>query len=460
MKDVVSQLVKRTDALQSIIDSSKQVKPKKETIDKINSLIAVLSSEINSGKADLALGRFLNSSKEELESFIKYASNPKSVTKPDYISVVLMFSKFMETYRGIRNLSLSNVINPGQREIAITVTDLLNIADTTINQAIENFTINFIKTNSTRNFTEEDLKEIIRETNDISMADAQLGDLSTSTDTILALIDKVYKREKQKIEDDVQEFSTRAIELGNRLATLSGGKPDYNFMLVYDKDGNFTGRYVQKIGYQYYKMFYELRNKLVDNNNNWMEYISIPNLDDAKVQDIKFNQELFANRQAYSDFTKAEKIVGGKVMDGEFHKYTDEFKQIRDKYEEYSNYAWRKKRGISDAEYAVYRNKYYNYSEYVTAQKEKDGSYLGATVVRKSWFVKPEFKEVKDVADNGMSMLDEKYVKIMNPTTELERAQKEFYDFWIQEFENGALKMLPPSVKKDMTGKLPRQRQN
>jgi len=460
MKDVVSQLVKRTDALQSIIDSSKQVKPKKETIDKINSLIAVLSTEINSGKADLALGRFLNSSKDELENFIKYASNPKSVAKSDYISVVLMFSKFMETYRGIRNLSLSNVINPGQRDIAIAVTDLLNIADTTINQAIENFTINFIRTNSTRNFTEDDLKEIIKETNDISVADAQLGDLATSTDTILALVDKVFKREKQKIEDDVQEFSTKAITIGNRLASLSGGKPSYDYMLVYDKDGNFTGRYVQKIGYQYYKMFYDLRNKLVDNNNNWLEYINIPNLDDAKVQDIKFNQELFANRQAYSEFTKAEKVIGGKVTDGEFHKYTDEFKKIRDKYEEYRNYSWRKKRGVSDAEYAVYRNKYYSYSEYVTAQKEKDGSYLGATTVRKSWFVKPEFKEVKDVADNGMSMLDEKYVKIMNPTTELERAQKEFYDFWIQEFENGALKMLPPSVKRDMTGKLPRQKQN
>ena len=460
MKDVVSQLVKRNDALQSIIDSSKQVKPKKQTIDKINSLIAILSTEINSGKADIALGRFLNSSKEELENFIKYASNPKSVSKEDYISIVLMFSKFMETYRGIRNLSLSNVVNPGQREIAIAVTDLLNIADTTIDQAIENFTINFIKTNSTRNFTEDDLKNIIKETTDISVADAQLGDLATSTDTILALIDKVYKREKQKIEDDVQEFSDRAIALGNRLASLSGGKPNYDFMLVYDKDGNFTGRYVQKIGYQYYKKFYELRNKLVDNNNNWLEYINIPNLDDAKVEDIKFNQELFLNRQAYSEFTRAEKIVNNKPEDGDYHKYTDDFKKIRNKYEEYRNYSWRKKRGVSDAEYAAYKNKYYNYSEYVTAQREKDGSYFGATTVRKNWFVKPEFKEVKDVADDGMSMLDEKYVKIMNPTTELERAQKEFYDFWLQEFENGALKMLPPSVKRDMTGKLPRQKQN
>jgi len=460
MKDVVSQLVKRTDALQSIIDSSKQVKPKKETIDKINSLIAVLSTEINSGKADIALGRFLNSSKEELEAFIKYASNPKYVNSPDYISRVLMFSKFMETYRGIRNLSLSNVINLGQREIAIAVTDLLNIADETIDQAIENFTINFIKTNSTRNFTEDDIKAIITETNDISIADAQLGDLATSTDTILALIDKVYKREKQKIEDDVQQFSERAIAIGNRLASLSNGKPNYDFMLVYDKDNKFTGRYVQKIGYQYYKMFYDLRNNLVDNNGNWLEYINIPNLDDAKVEDIRFNQELYKNRKAYSDFTAAERVINGKIMDGEFHKYTDEFKKEREKYEEYKNYGWRKKRGVSDAEYAVYRNKYYNYSEYVTAQKEKDGSYLGATTVRKSWFVKPEFKEVREVSENGMSMLDEKYVKIMNPTTELGRAQKEFYEFWLQEFENGALKMLPPSVKKEMTGKLPRQKQN
>jgi hypothetical protein len=460
MKDVITQFSKRTDVLQSIIDSSKTVKPKKETIDKINSLIAILSAEINSGKADIALGRFLNSSKEELENFIKYASNPKSVGKDDYISVVIMFSKFMETYRGIRNLSLSNVINPGQRDIAIAVTDLLNIADDTINQAIENYVMNFIKTNSTRNFTDDDLKAIIKETTDISVADAQIGDLATSTDTILALIDKTFKREKQKIEDDVQEFSARAIEIGNRLAALSNNNPSYDFMLVYDKDGKFTGRYVQKIGYQYYKMFYELRNKLIDNNGNWLEYINIPNLDDARVEDIKFNQELYTNRQAYSDFTKGEKVIGGKVTDGDFHKYTDDFKKEREKFEEYRNYSWRKKRGITDSQYAIYRNKYYNYSEYTSALKEKDGTFIGATTLRKAWFVKPEFKEVRDIAADGTNMVDEKYIKIMNPKTDLERAQKEFYEFWLQEFENGALKMLPPSVKRDMTGKLPRQAKN
>lgn len=456
MRDTVVQLSKRVDALQSIIDSSKQVKPKKETIDKITSLIATLSTEINSGKADIALGRFLNSSKEELEKFNKYVGSKRAIDDPNYISTVLMFSKFMTTYRGISSM-IGQIANPGQQKIAIAVTDLLNIADSNVDMAIENFVKNFIKTNSTRDWTEDELEEIIKETTDISKADATLGDISTSTDTILALIDKVYKRQRQRVLDSVDQFSSQAISIGNRLASLNGGRPDFSFMLVYDKDGKFTGRYVQKIGYQYYKKLYELRNKLVDNNGEWLEYIMIPDPNNAKAADLAFNKKLFADKQAYRKFKSAEKIVDGKAEDGDYHKYTAQFKAARDKHETLTRFGWKKKRGVSDADYSKYRNKYYNYSEsYVTLLIDKNGSYTGQTKVNDGWFVKPEFTEVRDVASTGEVMLDDKYTKIMNPQTELERAQRDFYLFWVEQFENNTLAELPPSTKRKMLGKLPR----
>jgi hypothetical protein len=462
MKEVIKLTTTKVEALTAVIESAKQVKPKKETIDKITSLNALLSVEIASGKADLAFGRFLNESKKELEGFIKYVSNPKNAKNADFISVVLMFSRFMESYRGLKNFSLSeNVPNRGQRDLAIKVIDLLNIADDKIDSSIKNYVKEFVRTNSTKDWTEEELDTLLIETKDISTGDAFLGDLATSTDTLLALLDKLYKRQRQKIQDESEDFAIRAARLGDKLAQLSGGvEPDFSFMLVYDKDGNFTGNYVRKIGYQYYKKLYALRNELYDANGNWLEYIHIPNIDDAKAEDLKYNKNLYQKKKAYREFKSAEKFIDGKILDGDYHKYTDNFKQVRDRYEYYNGYRWKKKKGIGDEEYAIYRNKYYSYAEYTSPLFDKTGNYTGATKQESGWFVKPEFTEVREIASTGENMLDEKYIKIMNPTNELERAQKEFYEFWTNEYEGIQLASLPPSVKKDMTGKLPRIERN
>lgn len=462
MKEVVKLTATKVQALTAVIDSAKQVKPKKETIDKITSLNALIAVEIASGKADLAFGRFLNESKKELETFIKYVTNPKNFGNKDFISVVLMFSRFMETYRGLKNFSLSeNVPNRGQRDLAIRVIDLLNIADENIDKAIKNYVKEFVRTNSSRDWTEEELDTLLVETKDISSADAFLGDLATSTDTLLALLDKVYKRQRQKIQDESEDFAIKAARLGDKLVQLSGGvEPDFSYMLVYDKEGNFTGRYVQRIGNQYYKKLYALRNELYDKDGNWMEYKYIPNIDDASAQDLKYNRDLYLKKKAYRDFKQAEKSIDGKPEDGDFHKYTEDFKNVRNRYENFNGRRWVKKKGIGDEEYAIYRNKYYIYREYTSPLFDKSGNYTGATKQESGWFVKPEFTEVRDFASTGESMLDEKYTKIMNPTNELERAQKEFYEFWVNEYEGKQLANLPPSVKKDMIGQLPRIERN
>jgi hypothetical protein len=462
MKEVVSLTATKIDALKAVIDSAKQIKPKKETIDKITSLNAILTQELATGKADLAFGRFLNESKKELEAFIKYSSDPKNYGKSDFISRVLMFSKYMETYRGLKNFSLTqNVPNTAQRNMAIQVIELLNIADGNISDAIQNYVKEFIRTNSTKDWTEEELDEVLKETKDISNSDRFLGDLATSTDTLLALLDKVYKRQRQKIQDESEDFAIRAARIGDNLARLSGGKqPDFSFMLVYNDKNEFTGRYVRKIGYQYYKKLYALRNELVDEKGEWMNYISIPNIEDATPEELAFNRNLLKKKQAYRNFKNAEKVVDGKYQDGDFHRYTQEFKNERDKYEYFNGKRWKKKRGIADEEYALYRNKYYSFSEFVSPLYDKTGDYQGATRQSEGWFVKPEFVEVREMSATGENMLDPKYEKIMNPTTELGRAQKEFYEFWTEEFENKQLNMLPPSVKKDMIGKLPRIRRN
>ena len=72
-------------------------------------------------------------------------------------------------------------------------------------------------------------------------------------------------------------------------------------------------------------------------------------------------------------------------------------------------------------------------------------------------FVKSDYVEVRDVAENGESMVDPRYQSIMNPTTELGKAQKEYFEAWTSTY-NELLAKLPAGNK--MRNRLPLIRSN
>ena len=64
----------------------------------------------------------------------------------------------------------------------------------------------------------------------------------------------------QKTLDLAEERADEIRRRASKLAKLSpGGKVDYSFMLNYDKDGNFTGTYVKRIGQKYEAQWSTLR---------------------------------------------------------------------------------------------------------------------------------------------------------------------------------------------------------
>ena len=52
-------------------------------------------------------------------------------------------------------------------------------------------------------------------------------------------------------------------------------------------------------------------------------------------------------------------------------------------------------------------------------------------------------------------MVDPKYAKIQNPTTELEKAQRDFYNMFVRLYENEMLAKLPQAQRTAMLGKMP-----
>ena len=105
-------------------------------------------------------------------------------------------------------------------------------------------------------------------------------------------------------------------------------------MHVFDSDGNRTGSYVKKIGKRYADKQFELRQELFDVNGHMYQYRDVTDLIQASQEDIDYNIALALKKKENGSFWQAERSdESGNRIDGEYHRYTDEFLQERRKYE-------------------------------------------------------------------------------------------------------------------------------
>ena len=221
-----------------------------------------------------------------------------------------------------------------------------------IMKSTENYVRQYIIDNSNRNFTEEELDNLMTMADDIGILEFASGDLSTNKDTILQLMDKLYKSNRQKVLDLIDIRNDEIRRVASKLEALSpGGKVDYSFMLQFDNDGKFTGRYVKQIGYQYWGKRYDLRKELINPDGSWKEYIVKDNESDYTQEELNYNKELYQAKQKNREFNQAEKKSGNTYTDGDYHRYTNEFKAEREKFEEFVPAGrfgyWKKKRNVS-----------------------------------------------------------------------------------------------------------------
>jgi hypothetical protein len=465
----ISDLLKARKEYLEKISKTKTFEDKNEAIDKINQLLIMIGEELRDDYPSLAYGKFLNYSKNEITSYLTKINDPKEMEKENYVNMLVEMRKYVESYRGL--MQIKNRGSKEQQRMHDDVVDLVNDLFKAIQFNLENYVKNLVVTNSSRNLTDKDLETILKQVYDIDAADLYLGDMSTSTDTLLAIVDKVYKNARQTVHDRTDALTNRIFELGNELLKASGvKKPDgkfYDFMKAFDRNGKWTTRYVQRIGQAYWDRYYAIKNKLIDTNNETKKYIEITNLATAKQEDIDYNIRLYNIKKEMREFREAEVLTSAGAEDGNFHKYTEEYKRERDKVmvlvsstDDDGNirYRWQRDELVSDEAYQKFQLKYHNEVSYYGPVFE-EGVFTGAVTQRKAWFPKSEYVEVKDIAKDGTDLRDEKWKKLNNPQTALEKAQSAFYKEFMKMKEELDSK-LPPEVAAQMRGKAGRIRAN
>lgn len=466
-------LIKKEDAIDKIESSifmDRTAKETKESIQHTLAAIAVAKEEGPKARSTLYT-RLLQDGLRQTRKFAEYIQDPANFSNPEYIGYVLNFNRFIETYRGLFTIQESKDLNATQRSLVLQFQLELNklVGDSAteglVDEAITNFVRETIKLRSSRDFTKEDLDDLMTMGQDISMTEYLTGDMATSGDTILAVMDKIYKAKKQELLDKLEErdglIRAKAAKL-QRLSPETDPQKLYHFMLEFDKDGVPTGRYVSKLGNLYNDTEQQLRDKLMDDNGQWKEYRDVTDLTTASAEDIAWNKQLAADKAEYSKFWRAEtRGAGNRPIAGEYHQYTEEFKRERAKYEYYvpqgEHGFWKKRSSVSARQYAQYQAKYFDKREYTKAVR-KDGVPTGQVVYGQTIpVVKPEFKIARETRrTDGKPLTSEKYQSIMNNTdTELGRAQKDFYETFVRLYEKELLAKLPMGQRGQMLGKVP-----
>ena len=467
-------LINREKGLRQARNIASMDKSRKEIIEEVQ-LTRMIVEEMyeNPGEIRRIYTDVIRDVLRQINEFKEYATNPDNFGKQEFISRILNWQKYVENFRGLVNLTDSSGLNKTELQLKTRLQEQLNDlvgvrkADGNVMQkgifdiAIKDHVRAIIKSKSKRNFTSAQLEELLTTARDINMAEYQTGDMATSRDTILALMDKIYKRDRQRVLDKIEQRAPRIRAAALKLARISGKKNiDYSFMLDFDSEGNFTGRYVTKIGRKYREIQKEKRSKLFD-KNGWKNFISIENIEDATPQQLEYNKQLARDKQEYRDFMRAEIRTENGVEDGEFHRYTDEFKQARNKHEVYiynkfsDRGYWVKRNDVTNKQYRRYIHTYFNYTDqYERSVNNKDGEPTGLTeVVEGIPVVKREFTEIRETSSTGVQLTDPKWDKLQRPVTELEKAQSEYYKMFIDIYEGELLEKLPENVK--MQGLVP-----
>lgn len=455
-------------------------KTREDAADKIDAEIALVTATLAT-KDDAAISALVTdiliSSIKDVRELKEYLSDQENTKSDDYItklnnaeSYLAMWEGFVEalpTSEGDKIAELSGT----QVKLKDTLTQLLRSlvgSSATNNKGlISESRFNFVKekifNTTSQDLTREDVEAILRKAEDISVTSHYARDLATSTDLPSRVIDKLYKRQLVKLRDAVNSRSETNMRLASRVAKLTGSgnaKDTWSWIYELYEDGTPTGRYIQKIGEDYFRMRQEIWDSVRDEKGEIMQYRPIADIETASKEDIAYNKKLYALKRAQAEFLGAESIVNGEVQDGKYHEYTEEFKKERDKYQEWvklsKNYGeWQYKNTGTPEEIRAFENKYFERKDVYKAIKE-NGIFTGRVVkIENQLFPKKDYVNVREISSTGQVMTSTKYQNMMSDNTELGIARRAYYEFFKETYEEDLLNRLPVSERDQMIGSVP-----
>lgn len=440
-------------------------KAREDTVERVDKLYEELSTALSHESRTIAYGKFLDFMDEQLNNISKFLTDkdakadfPKNIDSIDYLNIALLAQKFISSFNGILNL---NVFGTPEQAIKLAqVVQKLNDTNVDIDYAIKQYNMRWTSQSTSRkNLTKENLEAYVTKDRDITNNETNFGTLGNSGVFIIENADKKIKARylaaKEIAEQLIKEFVIPASE---KLRIANGGKVTanmYDFMMRKDREGKRMGQIISQIGRVYREKQDKIYSQLTDIEGNVLNYKEIGDLDVATQEDIQYNIDLYYKKEAKRKFDSAEEFdEEGNVSSGEYHKYSDEFLAEREKYMYKEpvggtlkkidgkwtrvNASWRwefyaGKTPEAEAEIIAFKRKYFREVPHYLSAELKDGKPTGRVTEKFSaWFPKAEYVEVRDtVKSTGEVIADKGYYELMNPTTELGRAQKEFYMMYV-----------------------------
>jgi hypothetical protein len=428
-----------------------------QTINTLAALIDLIESDIAQGKPLLGFGRFLNYAIENMEDTNEFLSRDDIFLKESTAGVLLNYERFLNSYEAISvSINSLNDSLPGeQRNLLNKFAKAHSISKEKYAIAREKY-IKGILSTSSQPLTAEEIDELYSKGNDIDAAGAAVSDLDTSSDIFLRIIARNFKEKMDFARIKTMDFIDKLDRASADLINNSPGKVvNYDFM--YEEQGENNYRIINPIGNAYFEKRNALYEALKNKDGVNKRYREVPNLKEASQEDVEYNKELYKAKKELADFNKPEIInEDGTISDGQYHKYTEEFKAARAKYEYFNGIKWTPRAGISRSEYYNYRSKYYQFVEYIGAKVGKDGKYTGVAVRKTGYFPKGKYKEIRqDVKLDGKDIRSEKYIKLMEDNSDLGKARRKFYAFYKNEYDKGFLQRLPTEMYNSLKFKFP-----
>jgi hypothetical protein len=396
-----------------------------------------------------SVSALVNGALSDLQEMDEFVSDKSNRANPNYIARLHQYKAFIEDHSKIAIPSYSygrKIFINNANEASSLITKLTR----EIREELENHVLeNVADRTSNKKLIEnpEELAGLMKEATDISWIDANLLDIHTTPDTLIANFGKIFKEKLQIVFKRTDEFTKKLTAAGNKLAKLNGGKIDHSFMI----DG---GNYIKQQSKEYISRNNEIVNQGKNKDGSPMEYYKIIDPTKASKGQLEHNMRLQAIKQEIREWKAAETISEeGQVSDGENHKYTDSFKEARNQFEELVDtgtfWKWVKKEGVDEEAYAKYRSDYYQEPVAMWVAARDENGPTGAVYLVTQSFVKNEFTEVTSKWEN------EKFKTLQTDNTPYGNAKREFYNLFVDEFENGSLSKLGISQKRRMIGRLP-----
>tara|TARA_R100000935_G_scaffold21250_2_gene39639 strand:- start:185 stop:5989 length:5805 start_codon:yes stop_codon:yes gene_type:complete len=522
IKDYRVAIVTREEMLDKVKSNIYMERSKAEAREQIANTLAVIDLVMldpdNNKETAQAFTTLLQDSLRQMKEYKDYITNPDNIKEETFINYVLGFDRFMSTFEGLYNFKnnkgLIEELNATQRYLINNINAILielNGPSSVVNRktdrhglvnralfdyAEEVYRANMreggdptdkriIQDHSGMTFTLADFQDLLTMAPDISNSAYYTKDLATSKDAISSTIDKVYKSQMQKVLTNIATRDKVIIAAAEKLRLIQPGVSKdrlYDFMLNFDENGVLSAdNIVEPLGLKFREKRRDLFAATQDEGGVPLLYENVTNLKEAQKteegrKNIEFNIALSKKKTEITNFMRGEIINDeGQPIDGDYHRYTQQFKDIRNVNEVWNpkTFSWEQRSSISKNDYIKYRAKYYRTTDYVKAFKKKiNGEFVPTGQIKKDQTfpsVKNKYIEPRLIArpidpktGKPEDMRSQKYIDIMDPKVNdaLSVARREYYDVVQKVYVGEMLSKLPQQTRQKMDGQVPLVRSN